>query len=109
MLFIFQFINIILSRIEGPEVVTQYNIAFKYFNVLTMFITIILTPFWSAFTDAYIREDYKWMKSMINKLERIWLICIPLLVIMLIFSDYLYKFWIGDMIYIPFSLSLFSL
>lgn len=107
MLFIFQFINIILSRIEGPEVVTQYNIAFKYFNILTMLITIILTPFWSAFTDAYIREDYKWMKSMINKLERIWFICIPILVIMLIFSNYLYKFWIGDMVYIPFSLSLF--
>lgn len=45
MLFIFQFINIILSRIEGPEIVTQYNIAYKYFNILNMGVTIILTPF----------------------------------------------------------------
>ena len=28
-LLIFQFINVILSRLQGPEVVTQYNIAYK--------------------------------------------------------------------------------
>ena len=31
MLVIFQFTNIILSRIEGPLAVTEYNIAYKYF------------------------------------------------------------------------------
>ena len=59
MLFIFQFINIILSRVEGPDAVTQYNIAYKYFNVLNRVATIILTPFWSAFTDAYVKKDYE--------------------------------------------------
>lgn len=52
MLFIFQLTNIILSRVQGPEAVTQYNIAYKYFNVLNMAANIILTPFWSAFTDC---------------------------------------------------------
>ena len=61
MLFIYQFINIILSRVHGPETVTQYNIAYKYFSVLNMFFTIVLTPFWSAFTDAYVKKDYEWM------------------------------------------------
>lgn len=56
MLFIFQFINIILSRVEGPEAVTQYNIAYKYFNVLNMVFVIVLTPFGSAFTDAYVKK-----------------------------------------------------
>ena len=57
-LFIFQFTNIIITRIEGPDVVTQYNIAYKYFNVLNMFALIILSPFWSAFTDAYVKKDF---------------------------------------------------
>lgn len=63
MLFIFQLTNIILSRVQGPEAVTQYNIAYKYFNVLNMAANIILTPFWSAFTDAYIKRDYNWMRG----------------------------------------------
>ena len=106
MLFIFQIINIILSRIEGPDAVTQYNIAYKYFSVLTMGTTIVLAPFWSAFTDAYVKKDFQWMKSMISKLERMWFLCIPILIIMLMFSDTLYVWWIGDSIKIPFSLSL---
>ena len=44
-LFIFQFVNIILSRTQGPEVVTQYNIAYRYFNVVNMIFIIILNIF----------------------------------------------------------------
>lgn len=91
MLFIYQFINIILSRIEGPEVVTQYNIAYKYFNVLNMLFVIILTPFWSAFTDAYVKKDYNWMQRIIRKLELLWLLCIPALLMMVICSSFLYN------------------
>ncbi len=105
MLFIYQIINIVLSRVEGPEAVTQYNIAYKYFNVLNMLFTIILTPFWSAFTDAYTKHDYKWMRNIVKKLEKLWLLCIPSLILLVLCSDFLYKWWIGDSIVIPFSLS----
>ena len=87
MLFIFQLTNIILSRVQGPEAVTQYNIAYKYFNVLNMAANIILTPFWSAFTDAYIKRDYNWMRGTLEKLEKLWLLCIPILVLMVLSSS----------------------
>ena len=106
MLFIFQFVNIIISREEGPLAVTQYNIVYKYFNVLNMIAVIILTPFWSAFTDAYVKRDYSWMMRMVKKLERLWLLCIPILVMMILFSNLFFKVWIGDSVQIPFSLSL---
>lgn len=88
MLFIFQFINIILSRVEGPEAVTQYNIAYKYFNVLNMVFVIVLTPFWSAFTDAYVKKDYNWMSGIVKKLEFLWLLCIPILILMVLCSNF---------------------
>ena len=106
MLFIFQFINIILSRVEGPEAVTQYNIAYKYFNVLNMVSLIVLAPFWSAFTDAYVKKDFGWMKAMVRKLGKMWLLSIPVLAIMLLLSDKIYGWWIGDSVQIPFTLSL---
>ncbi len=105
MLFIFQFLNIIISRIEGPEAVTQYNIAYKYFNVANMLIVIVLTPFWSAFTDAYVKKDYEWMQQMVRKLESVLMLFIPLLLIMLLSSNFLYRWWIGDSINIPLSIS----
>lgn len=105
MLVIFQFINIILSRLQGPEAVTQYNIAYKYFHVLHMVFVIILTPLWSAFTDAYVKKDYIWMKNTVRKLERMWLLSIPILTLMVVCSNILYQWWIGDSVTIPFSLS----
>ena len=106
MLFIFQFINIILSRVEGPEAVTQYNIAYKYFNVLNMVFVIVLTPFWSAFTDAYVKKDYNWMSGIVKKLEFLWLLCIPILILMVLCSNFFYQWWVGNSVSISFSLSI---
>lgn len=107
MLLIFQCVNIILSRLLGPEAVTQYNIVYKYFNVINMLAIIILTPFWSAFTDAYVKNDFLWMKATIKKLEKMWLfVCIPISIIMLLLSEYVYNWWIGESVSIPYSLSI---
>lgn len=106
MFFIFQFINVIISRNLGPESVTQYNIAYKYFNVLAMMTMIILTPFWSAFTDAYTKKDFIWMKKTQYNLERMWLICLPIAIVMVICSTQIYQWWVGNSVTIPFSLSI---
>lgn len=106
MLIIFQFINIILSRIIGPEAVTEYNIAYKYFSVLYMFCLIVFNPFWSAFTDAYTKKDFPWMNNVYKKLSNYWYITLILFVIMLGLSSTIYKYWIGPGVHITFSLSL---
>ena len=96
LIIIFQVVNIILSRELGPVSVTQYNVANRYFNVLYMFINIIVTPFWSAFTDAYTKGDLLWMKNTLGKLEKVWLLAFVCGIIMLAISPYFYKIWIGN-------------
>lgn len=95
-LLIFQCINIIISRIAGPLEVTQYNVTYKYFNVTHMLLVIILTPFWSAFTDAYVKKDYKWMKSMQHRLEQMGLVCVCVIAVMCLIAKYVIALWIGD-------------
>lgn len=103
---LFQTDNIIITRVIGPEAVTEFNVAFKLFSVITMVCNIILAPYWSAFTDAYAKEDFAWMKNSMNHIRKLWLgitfIVIPLIVCC---SGFIYKFWIGDSIHIPFLLS----
>ena len=43
---------------------------------------------------------------MVKKLEHMWLLCIPILVVMILCSDFFYKYWIGDSVSIPLSLSI---
>lgn len=96
MIFIFQVMNIIISRELGPDAVTEYNIAFKYFNILTTLILLIITPFWSAFTDAYHKRDYKWMTNSAKKLEIVWLFSILAALVMVVFANIFYDIWVGD-------------
>jgi O-antigen/teichoic acid export membrane protein len=103
---IYQTNNIIISQICGPKEVTVYNIAFKYFGILSMGFTIILTPFWSAFTEAKVLNDYEWMNKILKKLKMAWGILVLGALFLLLFSQYFYYLWIGDSVIIPFNVSL---
>lgn len=103
---IYQTTNIIITQISSPLNVTAYNIAWKYFSIATMISSIIATPFWSASTDAYVKRDLKWMKSIHEKLTKLSFILVLLTLLLLICSSYAYSFWIGDAVCIPFSFSL---
>jgi len=97
--------SFIIAQLFGPEEVTPYNIAFKYFSVVTMLFAIITTPFWSAYTDAYHKKDFTWIKRITRKLAGFWLLFVGMVILMILFSGYFYHFWVGDSIKIPFLLS----
>jgi O-antigen/teichoic acid export membrane protein len=106
----FQTANIILIRSFGPNEVTNYNICFKYFSILSMSMSILLTPLWSAVTDSYSKKEYQWIISTVKKYNKITVVFFSMGIIMLIFSDTAYKVWINNKgITIPFSLSLWML
>lgn len=101
-LILYQMINIIISRVCGPDYVTQYNIAYKYLTTAMIIITIVVAPIWSAFTDAYIKNDEKWMNRIYQKLTKMFVItCIGVCVLVFI-SPFVYKVWIGDNVAVDF-------
>lgn len=104
LLLIFQVVNIIISRNCGHEMVAQYQLSYKYFNMAYMIFVIILTPYWSAFTDAFAKNDFIWMKNVYKKLNILVLIAIPLLILMMILSPVFFKLWINNTIDIPFEM-----
>lgn len=106
MLVIFQMINIILSRVCGPETVTIYNVTYKYFSVSLMVFNIILAPFWSAFTDAYTMNDFIWMKLIKNKLIKTWVFVVVINLGLLLVSPLFFKLWLKDSVNIPWSVSI---
>ena len=104
-LVLYQMINILISRLCGSEEVTNYNVAYKYFAVLTMVFTIVLAPIWSAFTDAYVKNDVKWMTNIYNRLVKLFVLSAVAIVILVVISPIVYDLWIGDSINVAFSTS----
>ena len=103
---IYQTSNIIIAQICGPQNVTSYNIAFRYFGVITMLFSIIMTPYWSAYTEAYTKRDWEWMKKTALLLKKIWFLFFIGILVMFAFSGFIYHLWIGDMVVIPLNLSI---
>lgn len=105
-LVIFSTDSYIIAKLYGPEEVTPYNIAFKYFSIVSMAFGIITTPFWTAYTDAYHKNDFEWIRRTTRKLGFFWVVMCVLVVAMLLFSNTFYELWVGDKVKIPFLLSL---
>jgi O-antigen/teichoic acid export membrane protein len=105
----YQTANIIIARNFGTDDVTSYNIVYKYFGVLNMVFSIFIMPFWSASTEAYKKNDIQWIKNGIRNYQRLNILLILVGLVMLIFSNTVYRFWLGEgKVNIPFSLSLWG-
>lgn len=102
---LFQCTNILISNISGPEDVTAYNISYKYIGIAMMAYTIILSPLWPAFTDAYTKRDFGWMNSVYRKMTKVYLLSVVIMIIMVAVSSIVYKLWIGDKANIPFLMT----
>jgi O-antigen/teichoic acid export membrane protein len=105
-LIVFSTANIIIAQLFGPSDVTTYNIAFKYYGIALTGFMILLTPFWSAFTDAYVRMDFNWIRRAVQSLIKYWLLLCIGVVVMTIVADRFYLLWVGTSVQVPFELSL---
>ena len=105
-LVVFMTDNIIITQISGPQDVTPYNISYKYFGIITMVFTIVTAPLWSAYTEAYLKKDFCWIKRITNKVLKMWILLLLVSIGMLLVSGYVYQFWLGDLVSVPFVLSL---
>lgn len=106
MLVLYQSTNVLISNVAGPDDVTSYNLAYKYIGIAMMVYTILLQPLWPAFTDAYTRRDFKWMKSIYKKMCKVYLVCVIVILCMVILSPIVYKLWIGNKAGIPFIMTI---
>lgn len=96
--------NVIISHVSSPEYVTEYNVVYKYLSIPLMVFTIILTPFWSAYTDAYTLKDYDWMRGLYGKLLKIYGVCMLGLLILATLYPIAFHLWLGDKVDIHLSM-----
>lgn len=105
-LVIYQSSNIIIAQFFGPDEVVVYTVGHKYFSVMGMAFTIIITPFWAAFTEAWTKKEIPWIKNIIKNLLLVWAGITIVGVIMLFFANFFFKIWLDDKIQVPFTVSI---
>ena len=105
MLVMYQATNILISNVSSPADVTAYNIAYRYIGTAMMLFTLVIGPLWPAFTEAYTKSDFSWMKNTYKKMARLYRWVALLIVAMVACSPVVYRLWIGRVDVVPFSMS----
>jgi O-antigen/teichoic acid export membrane protein len=98
--------NIIITQLFGPDEVVPYNISYKYFSIVLMGYSLLITPFWSSFTEAFANEEFNWIKKSVSKIQKIWMLVPIVLVVMIYFSNWFYYLWVGEKVTVPLHLSI---
>lgn len=99
--------SIIISHLFSPDAVTPYQVAYRLFSLSLVVFMLVVTPFWSATTDAYKRGDYAWIRTSQLKLRMILVGIAIILFLVVVTSKWIYRIWVGDMVDVPFTLSLY--
>ncbi len=103
-LIIFTTDKMLISQLFGPEYVTQYEVVFKLFSVITFAHGLISAPLWSAYTDAYHREDFVWIKRMLHKQMFVFGGIVLAIISLAIIVKPVVKIWIGGTFEVPLTL-----
>jgi O-antigen/teichoic acid export membrane protein len=106
MLVLFSSANMVLTQLYGPEEVTVYGIANKYFTIGILINGIITLPYWSSFTEAYFKKDFDWIRASIKKLSMISLLLVFGQLVMLLIADKVINLWVGEEIAVPFVMKI---
>ena len=97
--------NILISNFFSPEMVTPYQIAYRYFSVLLVVATVVCMPFWNATTDAYERGDIAWIRRATGRLRWMVVSIVVCMMVMVVLSDFVYGFWVGEDVKVDFRMS----
>lgn len=108
-LVVFGCANFFIAQYCGPAEVTVYNIAYRYFNLLAIAFTVVISPLWNAYTDAYVKSDFDWIRQTFHRSLRIWGLTVIVGIGMLCICSPLYDIWIGNSVEVPFEVSVATL
>jgi len=97
--------NFIITQLFNPEAVVPYNLSFKYLSIASMLFTIVLTPYWSSITDAYTKGELNWIKQAMQNLMKFTAVIFAFIIVLVLISPWFYKWWIGDLVEIPYYLT----
>ena len=97
--------NILISNFFTPQMVTPYQIAYRYMSLIIVVFTVIYMPFWNATTDAYARGDMEWIRRANKKMSLMSLFIALLMVVMVLVSPWVYDIWIKEACHVPFGMT----
>jgi O-antigen/teichoic acid export membrane protein len=97
--------NIIISRTLSPAEVTPYNLITKLFLVWYTMSSIIFTPLWGAFGNAFASNEIDWLKRRFSQIRFALLMLFSVFFLgIVLFGKLAIRLWVGPGIHVSITL-----
>ncbi|MBB1411679.1 hypothetical protein [Pseudoalteromonas sp. SG44-17] len=88
--------RLLLLKYGDSIEVGKYEIIYKVMSILIFPVAIVTSPLWSSFTNAFEKNDIKWIQGVFRKFYKlIFLIAFFSLLLIFFFNSFIY-IWIGE-------------
>lgn len=98
--------NLLINQFFGSAAVAAYTIAFRYFSIVSTLFGLVMVPYWSAFTEAFTKQDRAWMQRTYRMMHQFWAGLVGVVIVLVLVAQPIYGVWVGPNIHIPLSLTL---
>lgn len=85
-----------ITKFFGPEFTTEYTFYYKLSSLVSMIVTLAMTPIWSIVTKAMTEGNWKWLSALIKKIQCIGLIVIGLEFLIIPFLQFIMNIWLRE-------------
>jgi O-antigen/teichoic acid export membrane protein len=107
-IFMFTSNNLVVAQLFGPMEVTTFSLVNKLFSIPLLGFSIIMTPLWAGFGEAYFKGEFSWIRNIVKKLISFWGIFSLGIALFVFLFPFVLKIWIKQPIDAPFVLVAFS-
>lgn len=98
--------NLLISHFVDPASVPAYSLSYQLFSYALLAYTIIITPLWSAYTEAWQMGRIEWIENTISRIKRIYFVFAIGCLLVVAISPWIFKIWIGNKADVPIIMSL---
>ena len=85
----------LVTRLFGPQYTAEYTFYYKITSLVSMVVTLALTPVWSVVTKAQEEKNYDWLWKLLKAMERGGLVVVLLQFLSIPFLQFIMNVWLG--------------
>jgi O-antigen/teichoic acid export membrane protein len=108
LIILFQTSNLLIVQFWGAAEVTSYNLVYKYFSVIYMLFTILISPYMVVHGSAYSTDNREDIRKNMRKTFKIWLCILSVGIILLIFYRLFFRIWVGEKLVPDFRMAILA-
>ena len=85
----------LITSLYGANDTSQYTFYYKLMSIISMLVSLALTPVWSVVTKAVAERNYAWLKKLFVKIKRIGLLVCAAQFFIIPFMQPILDLWLG--------------